>query len=88
LHACGLDSQALGCAYSDKTWKILEQTMSWNRQHWQSNKEIQGKSRTFKQVGGVQDKHEQRITAHLKFLLMQCQLQLLHQKQCRQLLVD
>ncbi len=66
-----------------RPWK----SMLWNRQHWQSNKEIQGESRTFKQVGGEQDKHEQRNTAHLMFLLMQCQLQLLHQKQCRPIIL-
>jgi hypothetical protein len=47
-----------------------------------------GESKTFKQVGGGQDKHEQRITAHLTFLLMRCQLLLLHKKQCRQFLVE
>jgi hypothetical protein len=66
--------------------------MLWNGQHWQSDKEIPGVSKTFQaggaHTGGEQDKHEQRITAHLTFLPMQCQLQLLHEKQGRQILVD
>jgi hypothetical protein len=73
LHACDLDSQALGCAYGDKTRQVLEQTMLWNGQHWQSDKEIPGVSKTFQAggayTGGGQDKHEQRISAHLTFLL-------------------
>jgi hypothetical protein len=51
LHACGLDRQALGCAYGDKTRQVLEYAMLWNgQQWWQSNNEILGESRTFKQV--------------------------------------
>jgi hypothetical protein len=66
--------------------------MLWNgQQWWQSNKEITGGSKTFQAggayTGGEQEKHAQRITAHLTFLPMLCQLQLLHSKQGRQILV-
>jgi hypothetical protein len=50
LHACDLDHQALGCAYGDKPRQLLEHTMLWNGQQWQSNKEIPGESKAFKQV--------------------------------------
>jgi hypothetical protein len=33
FHACDLDHQALGCAYSDETRLVLEQNMLWNGQH-------------------------------------------------------
>ena len=39
IHACDLDSQALGCANGDKTRQVLEHAMFWNGQHGQSNKE-------------------------------------------------
>jgi hypothetical protein len=39
-------------------------------------------------IGGGQDKHEQRTPADLTFLLMQCQLLLMHEKQVRQILVQ
>jgi hypothetical protein len=52
MYACDLDHQALGCAYGDKTRRVLEQTMLWNGQHRHSNKEIPGESKTFKQVAG------------------------------------
>jgi hypothetical protein len=84
--------QALGCAYGDKTRLVLEQTMLWNGQHWQSNKDITGGSKTFQaggaHIGGGQDKHEQRTPADLTFRLMQCQLLLMHEKQVRQILVQ
>jgi hypothetical protein len=50
MHACDLDNQALGCAYGDKTRRVLEQTMLWNGQHWQSDKEVPGESKSFEEV--------------------------------------
>jgi hypothetical protein len=50
LHACALDRQALGCACGDKTRQCLEQTMLWNGQHWQSDKEVPGESKSFEEV--------------------------------------
>jgi hypothetical protein len=49
-HACDLDRQALGCACGDKTRQVLEHTMLWNGQHWQSTKEVLGESKSFEQV--------------------------------------
>ncbi len=79
IHACDLDSQALGCAYSDETRLVLEQNMLWNGQHGHNNKEIPG------ELGTIQ-KNEQRMPAHLTFLLRPYQLLLLH-KNNRQILV-
>jgi hypothetical protein len=46
LHACGLDRQALGCAYGDKTRRVLEQTMLWNGQHGHNNEDVPDESKT------------------------------------------
>jgi hypothetical protein len=50
MHACDLDHQALGCAYGDKTRRVLEQTMLWNGQRRHNNNEIKYGSKSFKQV--------------------------------------
>jgi hypothetical protein len=50
LHACGLERQALGCAYGNETRRVLEQTRLWNGQHWQSTDEVPGETKTFKQA--------------------------------------
>jgi hypothetical protein len=78
LHACDLDSQALGCTYGDKTRWVLEQTRLWNGQHWHNNKEIPGELGTIKK--------KKRMPAHQTFLLRPYPLMLLH-KNNRQILV-